>query len=258
MRIALSPEAIAQRIDISLPPDTSRYLLSVLRCSKGDRIEVIDGKGKAYDAEITGMTKREVRIAILGERQAAAEPPVPLFLCQGVLKGEKMDMVIQKATELGVKEIVPLIAERSLVRETRKVQRWGKIAEEAAEQSGRAVIPLVREPMTFAAFFSLQRAESLRGMIFWERTGLPLREALSRIALPPGSSSGDPSLHPYGSSPLHLFIGPEGGFSIDEVHRAEAQGIVPVTLGSRILRAETAAIVAVALVQFILEGEGAA
>lgn len=241
MRIALSPEDIAKRNEVRLPPDKARYLSTVLRCAAGDRLDVIDGRGRAYAAEVVRISGKDVFIAIAGEKPAPPEPALPLILCQGILKGEKMDLVVQKATELGITEIVPLVTERSIVRETRKVRRWAAIAEEAAEQCGRAVIPRIHEPAAFADVLrNAARSEGTRGLIFWEQGGLPLRAALSRL-----SYSVD--------APLPLFVGPEGGFSAEEVREAQAHGAAAVTLGGRILRAETAAIAAVALVQFIID-----
>lgn len=240
MRIALPPDDIALNRELRLPPDKARYLSVVLRCVPGDRLEIIDGRGKAYEATVSRRAGAEVFITIGSEKAASPELSVPLILCQGILKGEKMDLVIQKATELGVREIIPLVTERSIVRETRKVGRWAKIAEEAAEQSGRAVIPRIHEPASFA---DALRAGRGRCLIFWEGGGLPLREALSGPSSPSDSA-------------LVLFVGPEGGFTSDEVRQAQAQGASAATLGGRILRAETAAIVTVALVQFIIE-EGA-
>ena len=165
-----------------------------------------------------------------------AESPLNLTLVQGILKGEKMDIVIQKATELGVKEIIPAITERSQIRQTRKVDRWRKIAEEASKQSGRTMIPVVHEPIEFNSLFTVHHSLPIKGFIFWEEGGVPLREAI----------------HQFTDSPIYLLVGPEGGFSKEEVSLAVSKGLITVSLGKRILRAETAAISAVALIQFLL------
>jgi len=235
MTIFIPPENLAKRQHIKVPPEKSRYLLSVLRCKKGDAVTVIDGRGSAYAAQIVSIVGKDIFIDITGDLPLNAELPVPLTLCQGLLKGEKMDLVIQKATELGVTEIVPLVTERSIVKETRKVKRWHAIAEEAAEQCGRAVVPLVRDPEKLNDILD---GEKMNGLLFWEGGGRALQEAMSVI---------DSGLT------VHIFIGPEGGFSSAEIHKAEGQGLVRTTLGKRILRAETAAITAVALVQFLIE-----
>jgi 16S rRNA (uracil1498-N3)-methyltransferase len=154
-----------------------------------------------------------------------------------------MDLVIQKTTELGIKGIIPLITERSLIRETRKVNRWRKIAEEAAEQCGRAFIPVVHEPKELHSMFAVPHP--MKGLVFWEGGGLALSEATTQIIHMPAPLPDN--------STVHLIIGPEGGLASEEVKLAEDSGLVRTTLGRRILRAETAAIAAVALIQYLFE-----
>jgi len=235
MTIFIPPEIIAAKQHVKVPHEKSRYLLSVLRCKEDDAVTVIDGIGGAYEARIVSIIKKDVFIDITGELSLNSELPVPLTLCQGLLKGEKMDLVIQKATELGVAEIVPLVTERSIVKETRKVKRWHTIAEEAAEQCGRAVVPLVRDPEKLNDILD---GEKVNGLLFWEGGGRALSEAMGVI------DSGRTA---------HIFIGPEGGFTAAEVRKAEGHGIVRTTLGKRILRAETAAIAAIALIAAMID-----
>jgi 16S rRNA (uracil1498-N3)-methyltransferase len=237
MTIFIPPEIIAKRQHIKVPLEKSHYLLSVLRCKKGHAVTVIDGRGSAYAAEIVSIVKKDVFIDITGEILLNAELPVPLILCQGLLKGEKMDLVIQKATELGVAEIVPLVTERSIVKETRKVKRWHTIAEEAAEQCGRTVVPLVRDPEKLN---DILNGEKVNGLLFWEGGGRALSEAMGAI------DSG---------RAVHIFIGPEGGFTAAEVDKAEGHGIVRTTLGKRILRAETASIAAIVLIAAMIDSQ---
>ncbi|HEX8948706.1 MAG TPA: 16S rRNA (uracil(1498)-N(3))-methyltransferase [Dissulfurispiraceae bacterium] len=240
MTIFIPPQDISRRKGIRLSADKSRYLITVLRAKKGDAIAVIDGRGRAYNARIAEIEKKDVYVDIVREVPADLESPARLVLCQGILKGEKMDLVIQKATELGVKGITPLVTDRCLVRETRKTKRWAKIAEEAAEQCGRALIPEIHEPATLHAWLESRGSSPIRGLVFWEEGGLPLSEAIRKIGSVPADS------------PFHLLVGPEGGLASEEVERAVAHGFIRATLGKRILRAETAAIVSVALVQFLL------
>ncbi len=244
MRIYLSPELIKQTTSILLPPDKSRHLITVMRCKAGDEITVIDGLGRSYRAAISSIQKKDVLVDIISETGADMESPVDLILCQGILKGEKMDLVIQKATELGTNKIFPVISERCQVRETRKTTRWRKIAEEAAEQCGRAVVPEIRGPLDFAALLDAAKMKSAKGLIFWEKGGIPPDEAIAGAAFNPGKD------------PLFLLIGPEGGFAPAEVDMAESNGFIRSTLGRRILRAETAAIAAIAIVQFLAEKSG--
>ena len=240
---------------ILITGEKSRYLTSVLRCRKGDELTVFDGKGNCLKTKILKADKREVTAEILEKFFSDAESPIRILLAQGLLKSQKMDLVIQKATELGVKQIIPLITERSLVKETGKVLRWRKIAEEASRQCGRSVIPVVCEPIKFKIFFESplfrpevervkQALDEIKGFIFWEEGKLSLKEAMNKI-----SSS---ATHAFTDSALYLFIGPEGGFTREEVLLAQEKGLIIISLGKRILRSETAAISALTLVQFLL------
>jgi 16S rRNA (uracil1498-N3)-methyltransferase len=236
MRIFLPPELIAAKNGISLPQDKAHHLVSVIRAKTGDEVTIIDGKGKTYLAAISDIKKKAVFVNIIREIKSQPESSIRLMLCQGILKGEKMDLVIQKATELGVSEIVPLISERCQVRHTRKTDRWRKIAEEAAEQCGRAVIPAVCEPVKYADFIGRLPDG---GLIFWEGGGIRPDIALSRLR-----SSG---------KCIRMCVGPEGGFSLPEVEAAEEAGFIRTTLGNSILRAETASIAGAALIRFLAE-----
>ncbi|MCG2710384.1 MAG: 16S rRNA (uracil(1498)-N(3))-methyltransferase [Thermodesulfovibrionales bacterium] len=265
MRIILPKEQIKGQ-KITLSGERARYLISVLRCSAGDELQVFDGEGSLYKYKITGIENKKVIIALLEQISLNAESPLNLTLVQGILKGEKMDMVIQKATELGVKEIIPAVTERSQIRHTRKVDRWRKIAEEASRQSGRTMIPVVHEPMEYRNALCVMRNEYkkflthyalpithhdlLNGFIFWEEGGLSLKEAIkqSAVSIQHSENSQLSTLN----SQLFVLIGPEGGFTKDEVELAVSKGLITVSLGKRILRAETAAISAVALIQFLL------
>jgi 16S rRNA (uracil1498-N3)-methyltransferase len=240
MRIFLPPELIEKRSGIILPADKARHLVAVMRCGKGDEITIIDGKGRSYLAAITDIRNTNVSVSVLREIRSDAEPRVTLTLFQGILKGEKMDMVIQKATELGASRIVPLVSERCLVRETRKAGRWRKIAAEAAEQCGRAVIPVISDHVTYTDFIrDAARARPPGGLIFWEEGGIPVDSALNRLEPPRDRVS--------------ICIGPEGGFTRAEVEAAESAGFIATTLGRSILRAETASIAGIVLVRFLAE-----
>jgi 16S rRNA (uracil1498-N3)-methyltransferase len=222
---------------VTLRDEKARYLSTVLRCRKGDPLIIKDNKGSTFAARITGIAGKEVTVQILERQQLDTESPIGITLLQGILKGEKMDFVIQKATELGVREILPVATQRSQVRETRKLPRWRKIAEEASRQSGRDMIPLIREPAEFSSLFGGTTPHPGSGIVFWEQGGEDLRAALNAFR---------------GARGISLFTGPEGGFSEGEIRRASEGGFVAATLGKRILRAETAAVAAVSIVQFVL------
>ncbi len=219
---------------ISIKGSKARYLATVLRCRAGDPLYIHDDGGNVYSSVITNVTGREVTAEVLEKVDLHTESALHVTLLQGLLKGEKMDLVVQKATELGVKEIVPVITGRCQVRETRKLTRWIKIAEEASRQAGRNSVPVIREAVAFERLGSLSVP---KGIIFWEQGGEGLGEILKSFS---------------GGEGISLFTGPEGGFSEEEIKFAAGIGFLRATLGRRILRAETAAITAVAIAQFAL------
>lgn len=218
--------------------DEARYLLAVLRMKTGEKLELFDSSGSRFRAEIKQAGKNAIVVELQEALQPAREPARRLILLQGILKGQKMDFVVQKASELGVSGIVPLVAERSQVRQTGKRERWRKIAVEASRQSCRSSVPEVEEPVAFEKFF--EGKGPMEGFIFWEEGGSSLRGVKPEIS----------------EKPLFLAIGPEGGFTAAEVKTASGRGLEVKSLGERILRAETAAVSAVTLVQFLLDEMG--
>ena len=217
--------------------EKAHYLFSVLRCKTGEGLIVTDEKGCSYSAQILSASKKEVAIAITGDYTLNTESNLNIILIQGLLKGEKMDFVIQKATELGVSAMIPVITERSQLRETRKHPRWKKIAKEASRQSGRTKIPQILETCSFRDIFDMPVLISGKGIIFWEQGGELLPAVVNRLS------------H---ADKIFLLIGPEGGFSKEEALLASEKGFFTATLGNRILRAETASIAAVSIMQFAL------
>jgi 16S rRNA (uracil1498-N3)-methyltransferase len=214
--------------------EESRYLLNVLRMKAGDEFAVFDSSGGHFKAEIKRIGRNGVVAELREALPPASEPVRRLVLLQGILKGRQMDYVVQKATELGVDKVVPLVTVRSQVRQTRKHERWQKIALEASRQSFRTTVPDVTEPVALGKF--LEGAKSLTGYIFWEQGGSSLRDAAIEVS----------------DEPFVVAIGPEGGFTGDEVELAREKGLDVKSLGSRILRAETATVSAVTIVQFLL------
>jgi len=225
---------------ISITDEKAHYLASVLRCGKGDCLIIFDGNGNCFRTTVITADKREVVAEVAEKIPCNLESDLNITLVQGLLKGQKMDMVVQKTTELGVKEILPVITGRSQLRDTKKIARWRKIAEEASRQSGRTFVPIVHETVGFDNFLSAH--DSIHGLIFYEEEGVGLTEAVS-------------SLIPRHSS-FFVLIGPEGGFTKEEITLAKEKGLIIASLGKRILRADTAAISAVALVQFLLGDMG--
>jgi 16S rRNA (uracil1498-N3)-methyltransferase len=232
------PEFLNKRISIT--DEKAHYLASVLRCGKGDCLIIFDGKGNCFRTTVITADKREVVAEVAEKIPCDLESNLNITLVQGLLKGEKMDMVVQKTTELGVKEILPVITNRSQLRDTKKIARWRKIAEEASRQSGRSMVPVVHETVGFDNFLSAR--DSIHGIVFYEEEGVGLTEAVS-------------SLVPHHSS-LFVLIGPEGGFTKEEITLTKEKGLIVASIGKRILRAETAAISAVTLAQFLLGDMG--
>ena len=211
-----------------LGPEARRYLADVLRLAPGASLEVFDGRGGRYAAEI-GPGFEWV---VLGPREVAEAAPVEIALLVALAKGEKMDLVVQKATELGVARILPFGAERSVVRlepgkGEERAGRWRRIAAEAARQCGRADVPEVAAPVALDRALGAL-APGTRAFVFHPGGGKLEGPAPASVA---------------------AVVGPEGGLTDAEVAACERAGARRATLGPRVLRAETAAIVAVALLQ---------
>lgn len=186
-----------------------------------------------YTCKIVGIEKNSVLVERISVQPCTAEPQVDVTLFQGLPKGDKMDLIVQKAVEVGVCAIVPMLSRRCVSRPDektlqKKVQRWQKIALEAAKQSGRGIVPKVLDVLDFSKAVELS-AQKEQAILFYEADGVPLKRLLQQ----PKS--------------VAIFIGPEGGFEDDEVKLAVETGASICSLGSRILRTETAAIVASAL-----------
>ena len=236
------PENI-QGDTIELDEETSLHLSRVLRCKTGDRITVGDGNDIDYECEITEITKRCVTAKILDKHLNLNEPSVKITLYQGLPKGDKAELIIQKCVEIGVCEIVPVKTERSVVnwdkKADKKVERWNKIARSAAEQCGRGKIPVVGDVLTFKQAVEDSQKCSGRLIPYENEQQNGLKQFCDNFK---GES-------------IAVFIGPEGGFSPDEIELAKQNGIMPVTLGKRILRTETAGLVTAVILLHRLEDE---
>lgn len=199
-------------------------------------MQLLDGEGVACEAEVSVVTSRDVRLLIVNRALASGEPRAHITLYQAVLKGERFAWALQKGTEVGVSAFVPLITERSIIDDLHvveaKADRWRRIIQEAAEQCGRGKIPqLLHGQMLRQALKSPTWPGALR-LIPWEgEQGIALSQVLAGCNLNEGSR-------------IEVFVGPEGGFTDAEVDWARSHEVQPVTLGSRILRAETAGLVA--------------
>lgn len=254
-RFYAPPEAFTPgRLHVTLSREESAHLSNVLRLREGAEVFVFDGEGHEFLCAVEPEPKRGAReraLRVLGLAEPPhKESPLQLTLAPAMLKGEKFDLVVQKATELGVTRIVPVETERAEVRlpgspeepaAAKRVARWRRIAVEAAKQSGRARVPDVRVPIHLTTLLSevahdLDGADELR-LIFSERGGRGLAETI-------GEGGG-------AARRVTALVGPEGGWEDAELEQATAAGWHAVTLGGRTLRAETAAVVAATLLQHL-------
>ena len=220
--------------EVALPEDVAAHLLRVLRLQVGDACVLFNGDGHDYDARIVALGKREARAEIVAARRIDNESPLRIVLLQGIARGEKMDWILQKATELGVAVILPVDSERSEVkldaqRAAKRLAHWRGIAVSACEQSGRATLPEVAAPQALARAAT---ARAGRGFI-----------------LDPTAQGALRSLHGAGLRECTLAIGPEGGWSPRDRERLVAAGFEGLRLGPRVLRTETAGIAAIAALQ---------
>lgn len=221
---------------VALPEDAAAHLSRVLRLREGDACVLFNGDGHDYDAQLTGIGKREVLAQVSGARLVDNESPLHITLLQGIARGEKMDLILQKATELGVTAVLPVDSERSEVKLSgerlhKRLAHWRGVVVSACEQSGRARVPEVAEPQALLAAASALPAGALR------------------LLLDPQGTHSLKSLSPPASGQLVIAIGPEGGWSPRDRQALETNGFQGLRLGPRVLRTETAGLAAIAAVQ---------
>jgi 16S rRNA (uracil1498-N3)-methyltransferase len=223
---------------VALGPDEARHLRDVLRLKAGDEVYVFDGRGREFRCSVSTSKRDAAELRVEAEAEPAKpESQLQLNLCVALLKGEKFDLVVQKATELGVKKITPLITRyadihlRDAADASKRVTRWQRIALEAAKQSGRAFVPEISSPVRFEAALDLDGL----GVMFSERDG----ESLEHLTMQSASLS------------MTALVGSEGGWSDEEIDLARARNFHVITLAGRILRAETAAITVTVLLQHL-------
>ena len=238
------PKFFSQQIDgdtVTLDKDDSKHIKTVLRAEKGDKITVCDCMGTDYRCEVISLDEN-VKAKILEKIHCESEPKTKITLFQGLPKSDKMEFIIQKCVEIGVCRIVPVRNERSIAKidnkETKKTERWQKISLSAAKQSGRGIIPNIGMPLSFKEAVAAAKEMDLAVIPYENEQDTGLKAVLKNFS---GNS-------------VAVFIGPEGGFSESEISFAVEKGVVPVTLGKRILRTETAGPVAAAIILYELEG----
>lgn len=230
-----------QADQVTIEGTDARHIGKVLRLKPGDHVAVV-ADGEEYEVALTEIGPNVVRGQVVQGCSGSADPALQVMLVQGLPKGDKLELIIQKCTELGIAEIWPVHTERSVVRlnaqkaEERR-ERWQRIAREAAKQCKRQRIPVIKGIQSWAgALQSLP--ESIQGILLWEREDTnTLREALLDMNY---------------EKPVYIFVGPEGGLTEEEVSLARRQWVLPVTLGPRILRTETAGLAALSIVMYQL------
>jgi len=240
----VSPEQISDKSVIITGADVN-HIKNVLRMKPGEEIAVSNGvDNKEYRCAIENLSDDSIQCTLLFVKEDGLELPAKVYLFQGLPKADKMELIIQKAVELGVYEIIPVETKRAVVKldakkATSKVTRWNAIAEAAAKQSKRRVIPQVTGPMTFKQ--AVQYANELDVKLIPYELSEGMAETKRLIeSVEPGQD-------------VAIFIGPEGGFAEEEIALAQEKGILPITLGKRILRTETAGFTVLAWLMYQLE-----
>jgi 16S rRNA (uracil1498-N3)-methyltransferase len=227
-------ETLAAGMSCNIDGSAANHIMRVLRAREGDELTLFDGRGGEYGARITGFRKDAVTVEVKEHRETERESALDLTLVQGISRGERMDWVMQKATELGVTRIIPVITERTVVKlderqADRKAEHWRAIVISACEQCGRNRVPEVAVPTSYI--------EAVRS----------IDTAVTRVLLSPNGTLRAKDLGQ--PSRIAMVIGPEGGLSENEQEAALQAGFQPLRMGPRILRTETAAIAALAALQ---------
>lgn len=221
------------------------HIKNVLRMKPGEELMVCDGTGTEYTCVISEFPAGEVLLSVQKAEKASTELPVRLKLYQGLPKKDKMELIIQKAVELGAVEIIPVMTKRCIVKleddkkEAKKLERWQAIAESAAKQSGRGIIPAVSRVMGYKEAIKTACAEGMSLIPYEMAEGMKSLKAAAADASK--------------QQVISVFIGPEGGFEEAEVEFAKGQGAIPVSLGKRILRTETAGFTSLSILMYEIE-----
>ncbi|MDD6603574.1 MAG: 16S rRNA (uracil(1498)-N(3))-methyltransferase [Eubacteriales bacterium] len=227
------------RDTVILEGEEARHIAKSLRMRVGDMLTVTDGGGKDYGCQIQAIDRDTVTLAVCYQQACNSEPTCAVTIYQGVPKSQKMEDIIQKCVELGVTRIVPTLTKRSISRPDpkqagKKNQRYQKIALEAAQQSGRGIVPQIEQQITLKQAISTDKSK--KKIVFYEGGGCSLKDIVSPT-----------------DTAVSVYIGPEGGFDPDEVEALESAGAVVATLGPRILRTQTAPVAALTAIMLLTD-----
>ncbi len=259
-RFFVSSELLQEiNIDVPLPKDLAHQVRDVIRLDIGEQLLLLDNSGDEILATVTKTNKATVEVHLLERRPGRSEPAIRIILCQGLLKSTRFEWILEKGTELGVSVFSPIICRRSMAglegTGSSKIQRWQRIIQEAAEQSGRSRLPELLPIRSLVAALNDIPPNSL-AILPWEEERIhTLHNVLTTLIHPNGNVGATLAVARPSQTltTIVLFIGPEGGLMAEEVALAQRHGVQVVTLGARILRAETAAIATVANVMFEFE-----
>jgi 16S rRNA (uracil1498-N3)-methyltransferase len=258
-RFFVSPELLQEtNTDISLPKELAHQVRDVIRLDIGEQFLLLDNSGDEVLAAVAKTNKVNVEVHLLERRPGRSEPAVRIILCQGLLKSTRFEWILEKGTELGVSVFSPIICGRSMTgledAGSSKIQRWKRIIQEAAEQSGRSRLPELLPICPLVDALNDISPGALAIMPWEEEHDLTLQDALNTSVRSHGNVGATLAVvRSKEPRTIFLFIGPEGGLMAEEVALAQKHGVQVVTLSTRILRAETAAIATVANVMYELE-----
>lgn len=239
----VTPDQVKEK-EIWIEGSDVNHIRNVLRMKLGEKLEISDGNNRKYLCAVTEMDTDAVRTEIIEEYESDTELPSRIYLFQGLPKSDKMDLIVQKAVELGAYEIIPVEMKRSVVRldekkAAKKTDRWNEIAKSAAKQAGRGLIPEVKRVMKYKEALAYARELDVVLLPYELASGMEgTKQVIDQIKA--GQSVG-------------IFIGPEGGFETEEVEQGTAAGAKTVTLGRRILRTETAGLAVLSILMYHLE-----
>jgi len=218
----------------------AKHIRTVLRMKVGDHLIVFDGQGNDFEAEIESVNSNEIQIILLKKVHLKTDSPVQITIAQAMLKGKKMDLLARQITELGITRWLPFMSQRavptpSMTKQKKRVQRWHTIMVEALKQCRRSRLPLVDSVVTYEQALGAGSSQDFK-LIFWEEETQSIGAVLGNM--------------PKSCDRIFAVVGPEGGFSKDEIETAKSVGFHSVSLGPRILKAETATITVCALLQY--------
>lgn len=236
-----APDLAPDRLVVPLPPEEADHLARVLRLVVGDLVSVFDGRGNEFVARIESVGRHEASVRPIARAQPAAETAVQITLAPAVLKGDRFDEVIRDASMLGVRAVQPIVSARAEIalaalHRSGRVERWRRVAIASVKQCGRAVVPDIRAPLSLSAFVEGDRSELSVMLVEPRAEGSSRFEALRERARPESAT---------------ILAGPEGGWTDEEIRHARARGVVPVTLGSRTLRADAVPVAGLSVLLFL-------